>query len=159
MIMPFDDYDIECPFCGHEYEYYFETCDQSKDCFDDGDTHEEECPECKKYFQVNTTGHYVYESEVVDAIPIKEFAEKNGLEIVVFDRKHKPVGDPIKYSAWFRECVSGHRIGMPQCGAGNGITPKAAIIDFTSKVSINHIEHYDDRGNKRWIKVPRLKGE
>lgn len=65
--------DIECPYCGHEFDVCY---DDGAHCTDGGrDT--EMCPECEKYCLVETTLHYYHEARKADCVNSENAEEKD----------------------------------------------------------------------------------
>jgi NAD-dependent SIR2 family protein deacetylase len=56
--------DIECPYCGHEYE--LDHDDGS--FYEDGKLEEDQCPECEKFFLVYTSVTYYHEGSKADCL-------------------------------------------------------------------------------------------
>lgn len=51
--------DIECPYCGHG----FDICNDDGHGYDEDVRHEEECPNCEKWFVFTTTITFSYEAQ------------------------------------------------------------------------------------------------
>jgi hypothetical protein len=85
---------------------------------------------------------------------IEEFAEANGLTMVVGERD-LPVGNPTRYYAEFDH--SEIKDGCCLCSMyGNGSTPEEAIAEYAKNISMKRMVLYAMCNERREINVWRL---
>ncbi len=85
---------------------------------------------------------------------IERFAENNGLEMEIHERK-KPIGDPSRYYAHFKNCEEKDG-GCLRGSFGNGATPEEAIKDYANEINLKTIVIDAFSPNRREIEVPRI---
>ncbi len=93
--------------------------------------------------------------ENIPYMNLVEFADKHDLELMVVERKTNARSDH-RYYAHFKNCEI--KYGNMLVGTfGNGNTPKQAIDEYASKISMKRIVICAFSDDRLEIEVPRLK--
>lgn len=95
--------------------------------------------------------------EALPTASIYDFAEENGLSIVVTERK-KPIGGASRYYARFNdvEIMEG---GCLRSTFGDGATPESAIAAYAEAISLRRIAISAMQSTRRELETPRLTTE
>jgi hypothetical protein len=92
--------------------------------------------------------------EAISEMTIQEFAERNGLTLVVRERR-VAADSPVRYHAAFEGAEVMNR-GMLEGAYGDGASPDRAIDDYAAHISLKRLAVGAFTDKRREIDVPRL---